>query len=84
MSSPGVGYDESIVRCPVSLSKLNFLVIKREEGDFTNINPFLISRTLKRIVGDLKNVCKVRDGLLVETIINKEQTRLLEITIFEF
>ncbi|CAH1106017.1 unnamed protein product [Psylliodes chrysocephalus] len=44
-----------------------FLIVKRKEGDFSTTNPFLIQKYLYGKVGQVKNVRKIRDGLLIET-----------------
>lgn len=45
-----------------------FLLIKKLEGDFTNVSPFLISRSVYSLIGEVKNMKKTRDGLLIETV----------------
>ncbi|CAH1107740.1 unnamed protein product [Psylliodes chrysocephalus] len=44
-----------------------FLIVKRKEGDFNNTNPFLIQKFIYGKVGEVKNLKKIKDGLLIET-----------------
>ncbi|CAH1110656.1 unnamed protein product [Psylliodes chrysocephalus] len=44
-----------------------FLIVKRKEGDFNNTNPFLIQKFIYGKVGELENLKKIKDGLLIET-----------------
>ncbi|KAF2900035.1 hypothetical protein ILUMI_06154 [Ignelater luminosus] len=47
------------VKQPVSLSELNFLAIEIVDGNFSKISPFLISRSIRNIAGDLNYLPKV-------------------------
>lgn len=53
-----------------------FLVITGENGQFTTMSPFAIMKEIKKLVGSVKNVKKMRDGLLVE-VENEAQSRKL-------
>lgn len=62
-----------------------FLVVKRTEGDFTKVNPFIIEKTIYSFIGSPKNVRKIKDGLLIETTSAAQSRRLLELkTLGEF
>lgn len=54
-----------------------FLILKRSEGDFGKVSPFLISKLLKAVSGDPKSVRKIREGLLIETKSNYQSEKLL-------
>lgn len=56
-----------------------FLVVKRTEGDFTKVNPFIIEKNLYSLIGSPRNVNKIKDGLLVETVSTAQSRRLLEV-----
>lgn len=53
-----------------------FLIVKRIEGDFTRVNPFIIEKNLYSLIGSSKCVRKIREGLLVETV-SAAQSRCL-------
>lgn len=57
-----------------------FLVIKRSEGDFEKVSPFLLSKLLFGLVGELKSIKKIREGLLVETVSATQALRLMKAT----
>nr|CAH7763724.1 unnamed protein product [Callosobruchus chinensis] len=63
-----------------------FLLVKRTgEGSpegFNKISPFIISRTLYGLVGEVRSVKKVREGLLVHTVSNAQTKRLLNVNKF--
>lgn len=60
-----------------------FLIITRQEGDFTTVSPFLIAKTLKSCLGSLaKSVKKVSKGLLVEVDSPDHTARLLQLQTF--
>ncbi|CAH1103022.1 unnamed protein product [Psylliodes chrysocephalus] len=44
-----------------------FLIVKRKEGDFATVNPFLIQKFVYGRFGQVKNLKKIKDGLLIET-----------------
>lgn len=44
-----------------------FLIVKGKEGDFAKTNPFLLSNFIYGKVGKVKNLKKIREGLLIET-----------------
>lgn len=57
-----------------------FLVIgRKEEGNFDKVNPFLISKALFGLVGNLKMIKKIKEGLLVETVSESQAMRLMKI-----
>ena len=56
-----------------------FLIVKRINGDFFKVNPFVIQKLLFGIVGDVKNLKKIKDGLLIETVSSAQSNRLLGI-----
>ncbi|XP_018576628.1 uncharacterized protein LOC108915146 [Anoplophora glabripennis] len=53
-----------------------FLIVKRIEGDFARVNPFTIEKNLYGVIGNAKNISKIREGLLVETV-SAAQSRCL-------
>ncbi|XP_031337236.1 uncharacterized protein LOC116182311 [Photinus pyralis] len=55
-----------------------FLVVKRKEGDFNNVSPFLISKSLYGLLGEVKNVKKVKGELLIETRTSKQSKQFLK------
>ncbi|KAK5647068.1 hypothetical protein RI129_005532 [Pyrocoelia pectoralis] len=55
-----------------------FLVLKKKEGDFTNISPFLISKMLYGLIGNVKEVKKVKGELLIETVSSKQSRQLIK------
>ncbi|XP_031332884.1 uncharacterized protein LOC116163173 [Photinus pyralis] len=55
-----------------------FLVLKRKEGDFTNVSPFLISKTIYGIIGNVKEVKKVKGELCIETVSSKQSKQMLK------
>lgn len=59
-----------------------FLIIKRIEGDFSTMSPFLIDKVLVGNVGQVNSVRKINDGLLVETKSNNQSRRLLDMKKF--
>lgn len=60
-----------------------FLIIKKLDGtDFSKISPFLIHKTMYGLVGELKMLKKIRDGLLVETVSSAQSRRLLKVERF--
>lgn len=68
---------ETMVRSP------RFLIIKRKDGnDFSKVSPFVIAKILYGLVGDLKQVKKIKDGLLVETVSAAQSKRLAKVDMF--
>lgn len=59
-----------------------FLIIKKVEGDFFKTSPFAIQKALSGLVGDLKQIKKIRNGLLVETVSKAQSNRLQQIKTF--
>lgn len=57
-----------------------FLVVKRKEGNFEKVSPFFISKTMFGLVGELKSIKKLREGLLIECVSAAQASRLLKIT----
>ncbi|KAK4880824.1 hypothetical protein RN001_008970 [Aquatica leii] len=55
-----------------------FLVLKKKEGDFANTSPFLISKTLYGLIGNVKEVKKVKGELLIETVSSKQSKQLIK------
>lgn len=57
-----------------------FLVIKRQDGqDFYKISPFAIQKSLFGLIGELKQIKKIKNGLLVETVSPAQSNRLLQL-----
>lgn len=59
-----------------------FLLVKRKDDNFEKVSPFVISKTLYGLIGETKNVKKVKDGILVETKSNSQSKRLLQVKKF--
>lgn len=60
-----------------SISSARFFVVKLKEGNFNNVSPFVIYKSLKSSVGEVKNVKKMRSGdLLVEVASSKQADAL--------
>lgn len=59
-----------------------YFVIKREEGDFSKVNPFVIAKIINESVGSVTNIKKVREGLLIETANRKQAENLIGLTRF--
>lgn len=60
-----------------------FLIIKRiDGGDFAKVSPFVIDKTLYGLIGQVKAVRKIKEGLLVETTSKPQSIRLLKIEKF--
>lgn len=58
-----------------------FLLIEREDKvNFNKVSPFSISKWLNGLVGNLKNIKKVKEGLLVETTSANQASRLLTVS----
>ncbi|KAK4887846.1 hypothetical protein RN001_004117 [Aquatica leii] len=55
-----------------------FLVLKKKESDFANTSPFLISKTLYGLIGNVKEVQKVKGELLIETVSSKQSKQLIK------
>lgn len=57
-----------------------FLVVKRTDGEnFDKVSPFVLIKILNGVVGNLRNIRKTKDGLLLETISEQQAKRLLQI-----
>lgn len=64
-----------------TMHNARFFVIKRKEGSFQNISPFLIQKSLHSIIGDVKGVKKLRSGdLLVEVTTANQALNLSKCT----
>lgn len=62
-----------------------FLVVKRTDGDFMKVNPFIIEKSLYNLIGAAKGVNKIKDGLLVQVSSAAQSRRLQQIkTLGEF
>ncbi|KAG7189882.1 hypothetical protein KM043_018857, partial [Ampulex compressa] len=59
-----------------------FLTINRTTGNFNNISPFIIDTCLSSAIGPCKNVKKIHDGLLVETLTGEQSLKLLKLRKF--
>lgn len=59
-----------------------FLVVKRKEGDFANVSPFLIDKVLSSVVGAVQSIRKIREGLLIETSSTSQARKLLKMEKF--
>ncbi|KAJ8911000.1 hypothetical protein NQ315_011265 [Exocentrus adspersus] len=58
-----------------------FLVIQRvDDGDFFKVSPFGIHKALNGLVGELKQIRKIKQGLLVETVSAAQSGRLQTVT----
>ncbi|CAH1110610.1 unnamed protein product [Psylliodes chrysocephalus] len=57
-----------------------FLVVKRKEGDFSKISPFLIEKALNGICGPTKMTKKTKEGLLLETVSPRQAKKILTMT----
>lgn len=58
-----------------------FLVIQRVDGgDFFKTSPFGINKALNGLVGELKQIKKIRQGLLVETVSQAQSGKLQSVT----
>lgn len=56
-----------------------FLIMKKIDGtDFSKVSPFLIHKTMYGLIGEIKMLKKIKDGLLVETVSNAQSNRLLK------
>ena len=54
-----------------------FFVIKRKDGDFSKTSPFFIQKCIQSVVGDPKNIKKLRSGeLLIELQCNLQASKL--------
>lgn len=61
---------------------VRFLVITTECGDFSKMSPFVIMKEIQKLVGPVKNVRKIKDGLLIEVEEEKQSRKLLGISNF--
>nr|XP_023026925.1 uncharacterized protein LOC111514915 [Leptinotarsa decemlineata] len=59
-----------------------FLIMRRKNGDFTRVSPFLIHRVMYGLIGTTNDLKKVKDGLLIETKTRAQAERLLSIEKF--
>lgn len=60
-----------------------FLVVKRiDEIDFNKVSPFVIQKSMYGLIGETKNIKKIKDGLLVETKSDAQTKRLMKVTRF--
>lgn len=59
-----------------------FLLVKKVEGDFSRDSPFFISRVIYGLIGETKDIKKVRDGLLINTVSRAQSIRLSKIKRF--
>lgn len=50
--------------------------------NFSKISPFVIEREISRLVGSVKNVRKINDGLLIETLSDAQSDTLRNVTRF--
>lgn len=50
-----------------------FFVIKLKEGSFQNVSPFLIHKSIQSVVGDVKNIKKLRSGDIMIEVNNAQQ-----------
>lgn len=60
-----------------------FLVMRKKVGDFTKVSPFLIDRYLCECVGIVKNVKKIKEGLLIESANISQSKKLLSLKHFQ-
>lgn len=59
-----------------------FVLVKVTDGNFDKVSPFIISKTLYGLVGEIKSVKKIKEGLLIQTTSNAQTKRLLEVKRF--
>lgn len=63
-----------------------FLLVKRKnsenEENFDKVNPFIISKVIYGLIGEINSVRKVKDGLLVHTKSDNQANRMLKVTKF--
>lgn len=57
-----------------------FLLIKRTDGSFLNVSPFEISKGIYSQLGEVKNIKKMQDLILIETKSNAQSQRALKMT----
>lgn len=58
-----------------------FLLIKRIDGNnFATVSPFVISKAVYGLLGNVKELKKTKEGLLVECVSNAQTKRLLSVT----
>ena len=58
-----------------------FFIIKRNENDFSKTSPFLIQKAIESIIGEPKNIKKLRSGeLLIELKTNLQASNLKKCT----
>lgn len=80
--------NQGAAKVPMLLSQGNaeitprFLIVKRREGDFSKVSPFLIEKVLSGLVGNVKSVKKNKEGLLIETNNPNQTKKLLKQTKF--
>ncbi|KAG7197518.1 hypothetical protein KM043_016635 [Ampulex compressa] len=55
-----------------------FLVMKRINGDFSKVSPFLINKVIINLVGSVKDIRKIKEGLLIEVFTAIQANKLLE------
>lgn len=59
-----------------------FLIVKRAEGDFSSVSPFLIDKVLTGLIGQVNSVRKINEGLLIEAKTTNQARKLLEVKKF--
>ena len=63
-------------------SSPRFLIVKRKEGDFTKVSPFLIEKVLSGNIGNVKSARKIKEGLLIESNNPTQSKKLLSLKKF--
>ena len=64
-----------------NIAEERYFVIKRNDGDFSRTSPFLIQKAIQSIVGEPKNIKKLRTGeLLIELQNNSQAIKLKKCT----
>ena len=59
-----------------------FFIFKRNENDFSKTSPFLINKAIDSVVGEPKNIKKLRSGeLLIEVKNNLQACKLKKSTL---
>ena len=59
-----------------------FFIIKRNENDFSRTSPFLIQKAIESIIGEPRNIRKLRSGeLLIELKTNLQACKLNKCTL---
>lgn len=69
--------DQQHPKCDVPVSCFRFFLIQIKDGNFQSVSPFLINKTLKSLVGEVKSVKKLRSGDLLVEVTTAKQAELI-------